>query len=196
MWKHILGQAVFQLAIMFGITYGGFNIPWTTGYLLPRSRQLYTIVFNSFVWCQLFNEFNASTVDDELNVFHHLYSNPAHLFLWTLSCGLQAIIVEFGGDAFKTSPLSWDQWLFCIAMGTSSLITGFLLRLVPTPESPHLMEVLEFWNKKPVLMPVEKERVTVAGIDMDMVSVNMKDKDKKRIEEERKKVIEELDEKN
>jgi Ca2+-transporting ATPase len=58
------------------------------------------------------------------------------------SAGLQAIIVEFGGAAFKVHGLSWDQWLFCIAMGALELPLGFILRAVPVPER-HYFEILQ-----------------------------------------------------
>jgi P-type Ca2+ transporter type 2C len=52
--------------------------------------------------------------------FHHLFVNP---WLWgalALSAVLQVAVVhlEFLNVAFGTVPLSWDQWLVCIAMGS------------------------------------------------------------------------------
>ena len=180
MWKHIMGQAVVQLVICFGLMYSGFNIPWTTGKVLPQSRQLYTIVFNSFVWCQLFNEFNARTINDKFNVFEGIHKSPIFFVLWIISAGLQAVIVEFGGDAFKTSPLSWDQWLFCMAMGLSSLVAGVVLRLIPVQDSPHIFDILAFWNRPPRLRPGIKEIVIFNGDDgrgeeMEMFSAQLSD---------------------
>jgi Ca2+-transporting ATPase len=54
MWKMILGQAVWQLLISFLIYFGGTSI-------LPgpddmTEGQIYTLVFNTFVWMQIFNQ--------------------------------------------------------------------------------------------------------------------------------------------
>jgi len=44
---------------------------------------------------------------------------------------LQVLIIEFGGDAFKTTPLGAIDWLWCVGLGACSLPLGALLRLVP-----------------------------------------------------------------
>jgi Ca2+-transporting ATPase len=54
MWKMILGQAVYQLLITFLIYFGGV-------YVLPgpdsiTTGQIHTLVFNTFVWMQIFNQ--------------------------------------------------------------------------------------------------------------------------------------------
>lgn len=58
----IIGQAIFQLAVTFTLHFGGKQI---FGYEVvpgvegggPEMEQLKTIVFNTFVWMQIFNEF-------------------------------------------------------------------------------------------------------------------------------------------
>jgi P-type Ca2+ transporter type 2C len=62
MWKMIIGQAIFQLAVTFTLHFGGKQI---FGYeAVPgvegggrEIEQLKTMVFNTFVWMQIFNEF-------------------------------------------------------------------------------------------------------------------------------------------
>ena len=51
MWKMIIAQAVFQVTVCLLLLYGApYWIPtWTTS-------ELYTFIFNTFVWLQLFNE--------------------------------------------------------------------------------------------------------------------------------------------
>jgi P-type Ca2+ transporter type 2C len=54
MWKMILGQAVYQLAITFLIYYGGANVlPFDDD---ASKSQVQTLVFNTFVWMQIFNQ--------------------------------------------------------------------------------------------------------------------------------------------
>lgn len=174
MWKHIMGQGAYQLTLTLALLYAGDRIPWTGGRLPPRSRQLYTIIFNSFVWAQLFNEFNCRTLVDKLNVLENYWHSLFHPIIFVLSAGLQAIIVEFGGDAFKTTSLSWDQWLFCIAMGSGSLVAGFLLRLIPVSEERHIMDILVFWNRPTPLRPTQKYIVSfVSGQEYEMTSCTL-----------------------
>ena len=55
MWKMIIGQAILQLAITFMLYFGGAGIfNYTT---TDELDQLRTMVFNTFVWMQIFNEF-------------------------------------------------------------------------------------------------------------------------------------------
>ena len=70
------------------------------------------------VFCQLFNCFNARS--ETTSAFRHLFVNR---WLWgaiALSAVLQIAVVHIGflNTAFGTVPLSWDQWLVCIAMGS------------------------------------------------------------------------------
>jgi len=67
MLRNIIGHAVYQLIILFVLLYAGpaiFAYPETHhgDYL----RHTYTMVFNSFVLCQLFNEVNSRKVNSGL----------------------------------------------------------------------------------------------------------------------------------
>ena len=54
MWKMIIGQALYQLAVTFILYYGGRRI---LSYDSEREKgQLNTLVFNTFVWMQIFNQ--------------------------------------------------------------------------------------------------------------------------------------------
>lgn len=54
MWKMILGQAVYQLLITFLIYFGGVNV--LPGPDTMSEAQIHTLVFNTFVWMQIFNQ--------------------------------------------------------------------------------------------------------------------------------------------
>ncbi len=47
---------------------------------------------------------------------------------------LQAVIVQFGGEAFSTHPLSWQQWGACVGIGALSLFVRQLLLLIRVPD--------------------------------------------------------------
>jgi len=55
MWKMIIGQAIFQLVVTFVLNFGGQRI---FSYDSEHEKeQLRTLVFNTFVWMQIFNQY-------------------------------------------------------------------------------------------------------------------------------------------
>jgi hypothetical protein len=79
---------------------------------------------------QLFNCFNARS--GTVSAFRHLLVNR---WLWgaiALSVVIQIGVVHLGllNTTFGTVPLSWDQWLICIAMGSVVLWFSELRKLV------------------------------------------------------------------
>lgn len=95
--------------------------------------RCYTVVFNSFVYMQVFNLINARKIHNEINVFDGITRNPNWIAIFFIIAGLQAILVEFGSLAFQCSPagLSPAQWGICLAFGLSSLLWHVILRIVP-----------------------------------------------------------------
>jgi magnesium-transporting ATPase (P-type) len=89
-----------------------------------------TAGFTVLVFCQLFNCFNARS--GTVSAFRHLLVNR---WLWgaiALSVVLQIAVINIGflNTAFGTVPLSWDQWLVCIAMGSVVLWFSELRKLL------------------------------------------------------------------
>lgn len=137
MWKFITGMALYQLFVMFFTLYGIQELP-----LVCRSDNPVhdcvanplvrtTLVFNGFVFCQIFNEINCRKVNKELNVFSSFFDNYIFLFILAITIVIQAILVEFGGRFVQTVPLTWNQWLYCIILGLISLPVAFFIRLLP-----------------------------------------------------------------
>ncbi|KAF9201242.1 hypothetical protein BGZ49_008533, partial [Haplosporangium sp. Z 27] len=152
MWKMILGQAIFQIVINLSLLkYGAtlFRLHDKHGVVTPEDTAiLRTMIFNSFVFLQVFNELNCRRIDDSLNIFKNLHNNKIFLLVQLIVIGGQFIIVQFGGQAFKTVALSSEQWLITILIGSLSLPVGLVLRLLPSnivPEAivSHKSEVRE-----------------------------------------------------
>ncbi|KAI9595914.1 hypothetical protein BDF19DRAFT_384846 [Syncephalis fuscata] len=132
MWKMIFGQAIFQITISIMLLYLGPQI-FHLNDNIPADRVLMrTLVFNTFVFLQVFNEINCRRIDDHLNCFRDIFSNYIFIAIQLLVISGQYIIVTFGGIAFKTTPLSWQHWLTTIALGALSLPIGLLIRLLPS----------------------------------------------------------------
>jgi len=97
----------------------------------------HTIIFNAFIWCQLFNEYNSRKFQ-ELNVFAGLESGgQVFLAVSVFSAGMQVLLVEAGGEFVRTSPLNLEQWLISIALGACSVLVSIFVRLFPFEDDPN-----------------------------------------------------------
>ncbi|XP_028924805.1 plasma membrane calcium-transporting ATPase 4 isoform X2 [Ornithorhynchus anatinus] len=144
MMKNILGHAVYQLTIIFTLLFAGekfFDIDSGRNSPLhsPPSEH-YTIVFNTFVLMQLFNEINARKIHGERNVFEAIFRNPIFCTVVLGTFISQIIIVEFGGKPFSCSGLTLSQWFWCIFIGVGELLWGQLISSVPTSRLKFLKE--------------------------------------------------------
>ncbi|CAO3640447.1 unnamed protein product [Cunninghamella echinulata] len=130
MAKMILGQAVFQITINLVLLYCGFAI----FHLDPEHDQqiLRTMVFNVFVFLQIFNEVNCRRIDAHtLNVFSNIHRHGLFIIVQVFVILGQFLIVTYGGIAFKTVPLTGEQWLITVLLGALSLPVGTIIRLIP-----------------------------------------------------------------
>ncbi|XP_044161754.1 plasma membrane calcium-transporting ATPase 3 isoform X1 [Bufo gargarizans] len=144
MMKNILGHAVYQLVIIFTLLFVGeifFDIDSGRNAPLhsPPSEH-YTIIFNTFVMMQLFNEINARKIHGERNVFDGIFANPIFCSIVLGTFGVQILIVQFGGKPFSCSPLNTQQWLWCLFVGVGELVWGQLISTIPTSHLKCLKE--------------------------------------------------------
>uniref|UniRef100_A0A9J8ANZ9 Calcium-transporting ATPase n=1 Tax=Cyprinus carpio carpio TaxID=630221 RepID=A0A9J8ANZ9_CYPCA len=144
MMKNILGHGVYQLVIIFTLLFVGekiFNIDSGRNAPLhsPPSEH-YTIIFNTFVLMQLFNEINARKIHGERNVFDGIFGNPIFCSIVLGTFGVQIVIVQFGGKPFSCAPLNVEQWLWCLFVGVGELLWGQVIATVPTSHLKCLKE--------------------------------------------------------
>ncbi|KNC52008.1 P-type ATPase [Thecamonas trahens ATCC 50062] len=137
MWINILGQATFQLAATLWLLFDGHNV-----FDLARdSTEHHTLVFNAFVWCQLFNEINAHSYGKPgLNPMAGIVDNRLFVVIWIGLVLAQVFIVEVGGDFASTTGQTGTEWLLALAIGIISLPIGFLLRLIPVMDPERTRE--------------------------------------------------------
>lgn len=131
MWKMILGQAVYQLAVTFMLFFAGNKL--FGSHLGTKDPQLVlgTIVFNTFVWMQIFNEFNNRRLDNNFNIFEGMFRNYWFLGINCIMVGGQILIVYVGGAAFGVTPLGGLQWGVCIICAVCCLPWAVVLRTIP-----------------------------------------------------------------
>ncbi|ELK24027.1 Plasma membrane calcium-transporting ATPase 4 [Myotis davidii] len=144
MMKNILGHAVYQLTIIFFLVFAGekfFDIDsGRNAPLHSPPSQHYTIVFNTFVLMQLFNEINSRKIHGERNVFGGIFRNLIFCSVVLGTFISQIIIVEFGGKPFSCTKLSLSQWFWCLFIGIGELLWGQVISTIPTQSLKFLKE--------------------------------------------------------
>ncbi|CAM9879956.1 unnamed protein product, partial [Phaeothamnion confervicola] len=91
----------------------------------------FTLIFNAFVFCQIFNEFNARSISSRWGVLHGLTSNPMFQAVIAFTVISQFFIIEYGGDFTRTDPLTVSEWISTVLMGAQALPLGVFMRMLP-----------------------------------------------------------------
>lgn len=152
MIRNIAVQSLFQLALLtYLLLYGAEDFKTTEGlynstepenlcdfsdlFVCVGSHLHLTIIFNTFVFCQIFNEFNARSIGHDCDVFKGLEKNPIFISIIAFTVLSQYLLVEYGGDWVRTVPLSPQQFYLCVILGGLTLSLGGLMRFIPVQES-------------------------------------------------------------
>ncbi|KAI4195478.1 MAG: hypothetical protein LQ350_007189 [Teloschistes chrysophthalmus] len=158
MWKMIIGQAIYQLLVTFVLYFAGYDI---LGYDTKCSQgnaalvsqcndtmhtELNTMVFNTFVWMQIFNEFNNRRLDNKLNIFEGVLRNYFFIGINCIMVAGQIMIVFVGGKAFQIKRIDGTQWAVCILCALPCLLWAVVLRCIPDVYAKKLFDaVAKVW---------------------------------------------------
>lgn len=139
MMINIVSQAIFQIILLTIILFYGDSL-----FGVPSDRELshfvwndyngyhFTIFFNIFVFLQVFNSINARKLSKkELNIFENIFDNYLYIFVQLFIVAGQIVMVQFGGRALRTQPLTVSQHLACMLIAALSLVIGFIIKLLP-----------------------------------------------------------------
>ena len=88
-----------------------------------------TIFFTLFVLMQWWNLFNARMLGSNHSAFRRLWACRGFLLVLAIVLVGQWLIVTFGGQMFRTVPLSWQTWLWMFAVTSPVLWAGELYRM-------------------------------------------------------------------
>merc|ERR1711865_553529 len=135
MWRNIAVQAIFQLIVLalimanpegMGFTIGPYE---SAGYTtMFQSRPHYTIIFNVFVWCQVFNEFNSRRLDNTPGCFAGVMSSKIFMGVIVATVVTQILFVEFGGNYTKTVSLCLGDWVRTVGIASLTVPLGYVVR--------------------------------------------------------------------
>lgn len=81
---------------------------------------------------QVFNQINARKLkENEFNVFSEMFRNPMFIGITILTILIQMLMVQFGGKAVKSYPLSLRQNGYCLLIGAGELFWGVFIKCLP-----------------------------------------------------------------
>jgi Ca2+-transporting ATPase len=153
MWKMIIGQSIYQLVVTFILNFAGAKIfSWS-------HEHLQTVVFNTFVFMQIFNQYNSRRIDNKLNIMERIWKNKWFIGIQVIIVGGQILIIFVGGAAFSVKRLDQgSQWAVSLVLGAISLPVAVIIRLIPDEFVARL--VPNFWHRKkgPELVISDEDR--------------------------------------
>ncbi|XP_049384060.1 calcium-transporting ATPase 2, plasma membrane-type-like [Solanum stenotomum] len=114
MWRNILGQSLYQFLVIWFLQVYGKTIFRLDG--PDANLTLNTIIFNSFVFCQLFNEVNSREME-KIEVWEGILDNYVFVTVIGVTLFFQIIIIEYLGTFANTTPLSFAQWFVSVFFG-------------------------------------------------------------------------------
>lgn len=135
MWRNLLIQAAYQIIVLLILNFGGISILKLKGDKTHNIIEKNTLIFNAFVLCQIFNEFNARK-PDEFNIFAGITKNYLFMGIIAITLVLQIVIIEFLGKFTTTVRLNWKLWVISAAIGFISWPLAVVGKFIPVPETP------------------------------------------------------------
>ncbi|EAY14641.1 calcium-translocating P-type ATPase, PMCA-type family protein [Trichomonas vaginalis G3] len=135
--RNIVGQTLYQLIVLLLILFGYnkiFNLGFNKNDKKTFQRDMSGILFNTFVYMQVFNLPNSRIAGQDTPFFEGLFTNIYFVVIFIVIALVQVIIIEWCGSAFYHN---WDhkhkegiRWLISLAFGVGSLVIGVILRLI------------------------------------------------------------------
>jgi Ca2+-transporting ATPase len=95
-----------------------------------EGRHKLSLFFSVFVFLQFWNLFNAKRLGRDSSALSGLWENKSFLVIALAIFVGQLLLVQYGGDFFRTTPLSLREWVMIISGTSVVLWAGELLRLV------------------------------------------------------------------
>ncbi|MGL5690723.1 MAG: cation transporting ATPase C-terminal domain-containing protein, partial [Bacteroidales bacterium] len=111
----ILSIGIIFVVVLLGILY------WFTNYNGGLTEYKLSVFFTIFVMLQFWNLFNAKAFETGQSAFRNLASSRGFLVVAMVILIGQILIVQFGGEVFRTVPISLTDWIKII-VGTSVVL--------------------------------------------------------------------------
>jgi len=158
MYKMILMQSCYQIFIILlfhfkGVDFLGFE------HTTENERIVKSLVFNAFVFAQIFNSVNCRRLDNKLNIFTGILKNPYFIVITLLEVVIQTVIMIVGGyvsgfgAAFSVSKIGGREWGISLALGFVSIPWGAVIRCMPNGPFYKLFDALHLFGREKSVLP-------------------------------------------
>jgi Ca2+-transporting ATPase len=124
MLTNIIGQSVLEICLIGLILIFPLSVQ-------PHSQHHYTILYNVFVLCQVFNLVNARATSPGDDPTTGMLDTPLYFGIMVSIVVVQVILVQLVGSFFSCTPLTFTQWAVDFALSSLTIPAGCLLRRVP-----------------------------------------------------------------
>ncbi|TFK75096.1 calcium-translocating P-type ATPase [Pluteus cervinus] len=160
MYKMILIQSIYQIIIILIFHFLGLQILGLHHIGIATvdkntDRIVQTLVFNTFVFAQIFNSVNCRRLDRNLNIFEGIHRNWYFIIITLLEIAVQIVIVFIGGAAFQVTHVGGREWGISLALGFVSIPLGVLVRLLPNAPFEKLFTALGLLGSGDPILPTE-----------------------------------------
>ncbi|KAJ7592813.1 Ca-transporting ATPase [Mycena floridula] len=126
MYKQILFQSAYQIIMTLIFHFLGHRILRLD--IPSTDRTVQTLVFNAFVFAQIFNSINCRRLDRKFNVFEGISRNWYFILITLIEIVIQIVIVFVGGAAFQATSIHGREWGISLALGVVPISLGALIR--------------------------------------------------------------------
>ena len=126
MMQGILFEGIVFFLLMFAFLLHCFYDDSVVGV----QRHELTLFFTTFVMIQVWNLFNAKTLGSNHSAFRYLWRNRGLLIVLVMIIAGQWLIVEDGGEMFRTDGMNWKEWTVVIAATSLVMWIGEAWRLL------------------------------------------------------------------
>jgi magnesium-transporting ATPase (P-type) len=97
---------------------------------MSRERDVYrdSFLFNTFVWLQVFNAFNARSIRADRTPFANLRNSTSFMAIIAIIAVSQVVIMFIGGAVFSIVPIEASAWAVSLVVGVCIIPVGFAIR--------------------------------------------------------------------
>ena len=137
MWRNIIVMSLYQLIVCLVLLFAGEDLLDLRGtgdhhYIVLR---LNSVIFNSFVFMQIFSEINSRKIA-ELNIFENIQKSPIFVGIIIVTIATQVAFIEgvgrsVVGPAIGFMNLTGAEWAVSVIIGFFALPVGLAARLMP-----------------------------------------------------------------
>ena len=131
--EHIVNKYMFNQIIVMGLYTSllcllFLKLPNISNLFEQNGGHLMTAFFGLFIFCSIFNSFNART--HRINIFSNIFKNKAFLIVILFIVIIQIYLIYYGGEVFRTVGLSLYEFNMMILISMTVIPVDFLRKVL------------------------------------------------------------------